>query len=80
MPPPARLRDHSLEGRCGWYRVATQAQVDAHLRALQVQFKTAVPSRAAKIAADIDLLLERRLGLETPCLSATSSDGSSAPS
>jgi hypothetical protein len=78
--PPARLRQHYLRGQCRDYLAATQAQVDANLRELRVQFKTATPLRAAKIAADIDLLLERRLGLETSCLSAPSSDGSSAPS
>jgi hypothetical protein len=78
--PPARLRDHYIVGKCGSYLAATHDQVDAHLRSLRVQFKTATPQRAAKIAHDIDALLERRLGLETSCLSAPSSDGSSAPS
>lgn len=60
MPPPARLREHYIQGKIGSYLATTPAAIDAHLRKLRLRLERTGPAAHPMIRADIDLLLDRR--------------------
>jgi hypothetical protein len=61
--PSSTTRDQYVIGRCGSYLAPTLSAVDNHLRALRTRLTHATPTMAAKLRADIDGLLDRRVEL-----------------
>lgn len=60
MPPPARLREHYIQGKIGTYLATTPSVIDVHLRKLRLRLERTGQAAHPMILHDLDLLLDRR--------------------